>query len=81
MSVFVHKAENVQRAAFDCVIGEMGKRAATPAGKTVRPDVIAAFPANDGADRGLHAFVEIFAETRRNFSITRFRFEQVLLED
>ena len=62
MPLFVDDTEDVEDVVFDFVADHVRKGAAFPAGETVRPDMIAAFPLDDRSDDFFDAVMEVFAE-------------------
>lgn len=81
MTPLVHQPENIKRLVFDVIVEQMGQRATTAARKSMRSDVISAFPLNDHSHRVLNSRVKIVTKSRRNRGVACFLFEQSLLEE
>lgn len=62
MSGFMHQANEVNGVALDLVVDVKWKRTAAFAGKSMRADMIATFPADDGSYRVFHPFMQISAK-------------------
>ena len=80
MPGLMHQADEVNRVTFDLVADVIGKRAAVLAGESVRADMIAAFPADDGPCRVLNPFVKVAAEPVGNRVLPGLSIQQILLE-
>ena len=64
------QSEHIQNFGVDLVIEQVGEGLTAAAGITVRPHVVASFPADDRANGRLHTVVEIQTQARRNFRVT-----------
>jgi hypothetical protein len=81
MSPLMHKAEHIDRLALDFVVEQIGKGSASATRKTVRADVIAAFPAQHGPDGRFHPCLEIFAQAWQNLRVAPGLVPQILAEE
>jgi hypothetical protein len=63
MSGFMHQADEVNGVALDLIVYVKRKRPAVFAGKSVRTDVVATFPTDNGSDDIFDPFMQISAKT------------------
>ena len=80
MASLMHEVEEVKRIFASLIVNVERKWFCAPAGKTVRPDVIAALPPDYFADLAGNSFAECGRQPVGNLAILHLLLEQVNLE-
>jgi hypothetical protein len=80
MASLMHESQNVKRLVLDLIIEQVGKGPTAAARKSMRTDVISAFPSDHHSNRFLNSLVKIVTKARGNRGVTRLLFKQPALE-